>query len=191
MLPKSLFCERSHSSKVVFHLDLVWAMSCLEYFSRTYFEMVENLSKDVGNHGDDLKNPQMNHFVKKTMFEFDEKHEAFESHFKNTHNMLDEIERARRATYRLLGVRPGIFKHNGGSTKAQKNVIDDNINSSLMAGLSHSKKLPDSKTIGAFIHPIFQCETRIVQAGLCNTHQYTMGYYELEEHVIRYYKNQH
>ena len=76
-------------------------------------------------------------------------------HFENTHDMLDEIERACCATYRLLGVGLGIFEHNGGSTKAQNNVLDENINSSLIAGLSNSKKLSQSKMIGAFLHPLF------------------------------------
>ena len=81
IFPTSLYCERIQSSKVVFHLGLVGAMSCLESFSRPYFSMGDNLSKAVGNLGADLTNPRMNQLVKKTMFEFDEEHEAFESHF--------------------------------------------------------------------------------------------------------------
>ena len=53
--------------------------------------MGENLSKAVGNGGADLKSPQMNQFVKKTMFEFDEEHEAFESQFEKTNDTLDGI----------------------------------------------------------------------------------------------------
>ena len=137
-------------------------MSCLESFSRPYFSMGDNLSKAVGNLGADLTNPRMNQLVKKTMFEFDEEHEAFESHFEKTHYMLDEIERERRATYSLLGVILVIFERNWGSTKAHNNVLDDNINSSLMVGISHSNKLPESNMIGAFLHPLFRCETRML-----------------------------
>ena len=57
MFPKSLYCERIQSSKVVFHLELVRAMSCLEGLSRPYFAMGENFSKAVGNRGSDLTNP--------------------------------------------------------------------------------------------------------------------------------------
>ena len=87
-------------------------------------------------------------------------------------------------------MRLGIFERNEGITKAWKNALDENINSSLVAGLSHCKKLPESNMIGTFLHLIFQCKTRMVQAGLCTTHQFEMGYAELEELVIRYYKNQ-
>ena len=114
MLPTSLYCERSQSSKNVFHLELVWAMSCLEFLSRNYFTMGENSSKDVGNRRADLETPRMDQIVKKTMFKSDEEHEAFESHFNKTHDMLDDIECAQRATYRLLGVRLGIFECNRG-----------------------------------------------------------------------------
>ena len=57
MLPTSLYCERIQSSKFIFHLELVWAMSCLDGFSRPYFSMGGNLSKAVGNFGADLTNP--------------------------------------------------------------------------------------------------------------------------------------
>ena len=137
--------------------------------------MGENLYKAVGNRVSDLTNPRMNQLVKKIMFEFDEDHEAFESYFDNTHDMLDEIQRARFSTYRLLGVIIVILERNGVSTKVQNNVLDENIKSSLMAGLSHSRKFPKSKMIGAFLHPLFQCETRMVQAGPCTTRQYKMG----------------
>ena len=127
----------------------------------------------------------MNQLVKKTMFEFDEEYEYFVSHFKKTHDMLDEIERARRATYQLLGVWLGIFELNTGSTRAHKNALDVNINSSLMDGLSHPKNFPDSKIISTFLHPLFRFNTRMVKAGLWTTHQYKMGYAKLEERVIR------
>ena len=69
MLPTSLYCERNQSSKAVFHLELVWVMSCLEGLSRPYFAMGENLSEAVGNRGANLINPQINQLVKKTVFE--------------------------------------------------------------------------------------------------------------------------
>ena len=142
IFPTSIYCYTIQSSKVVLHLELVWYISCLEGLSRPYFAMGKHFSKAVGNGGADLTNPQMNQFVKKTMFEFDEEHEAFDSRFENTHNMLDDIELAQRATYCLLGVILGIFERNRGSTKAHNTVLDENITSSLMAGLSHSNKLP-------------------------------------------------
>ena len=80
----------------------------------------------------------------------------------------------------------GIFERNRGSIKADNTVLDENITYSLMAGISHSKKLPGSNMIGDLLHPLFQCETIVVQSGICTTHQYNMGYAELEERVIRY-----
>ena len=99
MFSTSLYCERIYISKVVLHLELVWATSCLEGLSQPYFAMGDNLSKAVGNHGADLTKPRMNQLVKNTLFEFYEEREAFELHFEKTHDILDEIERARRATY--------------------------------------------------------------------------------------------
>ena len=115
-----IYYERRQISKVVFHFELVRDKSCLDGFSWPNFEMCKNLSKAFGNRRSDLKNPRMNHLVKKTMFEFDEEHEAFELHFENIYDILDEIERARRATYGLLGARLVIFERNRGSNKAHK-----------------------------------------------------------------------
>ena len=92
MMPTSLYCERSQSSKVVFHLELIWAMSCLEGLSCPYFTMGENLSKAVGNCGANLTNPRMNQLVKKTVFEFDEEHEQFEAHFETTPVAIEDAK---------------------------------------------------------------------------------------------------
>jgi hypothetical protein len=54
----------------------------------------------------------------------------------------------------------------------------------LMAGLSHCKKLPDMKIMGALIHPLFQSkQLRVIDAGLCTRSQYDAGYDELIDHM--------
>ena len=179
------------SAEIIFHMYLQWSQSYLEYFARPYFPAGENLSKSINNRGANLIILCMNQFVKLASFNFENSDDSkkYKTDFESTHGILEGVERARRFTYRLLGIRLRLFARHSIMTKSQNDKADENIRQSSMLGLSHSMNLSERKIVGAILNPMVQSKTRITAAHLCTELQYEAVMIALEERLICYYES--
>ena len=72
-----------------------------------FFPMHENLSHVIGSRGADLTKPRLNQLVKNSDIEFED--DDYEKKYVKIHEMVPEVQVARRAAWRLLNVRMGFM----------------------------------------------------------------------------------
>lgn len=148
--------------------------------------MHENISQVIGSCGADLTKPRLNQLVKNSDIEFEDddyKEKKFE-----IHEMVPEVQVARRAAWRLLNVKMGFMTRSQGMSKQIAAEIDTDITSSINSGLQRASKLADVIIMGSILHPQFQSRQGMINAGLCSGEQYEAGILELEDRMTRWYK---
>lgn len=102
--------------------------------------------------------------------------------------MLRSIEISRRVAWRQLSTRMGFMKRCNTVSGAKSNDLDNVLNAALEAGLEETPTLGDYKILGAILNPLFQCEERMIDAGLCMQDQFSNGEVDLLERMTRYYE---
>ena len=176
------YSELSQSPKVIFHLECFEGRMAMEQLKCPFFLMFENLSETVGVK--DLTKRRKNIVVSKSNFTFND------CSFENANNavtnvdMMHEIELCRRISYRFLGLRMNFFKKTSNVSGANAES-DVDVNSDIMEGLENADRLPETKIVGAILHPLFQNEQRMVTAGLCTKAQFKAGVDNLIERMTR------
>ena len=105
------------------------------------------------------------------------------------HEMVPEVQVARRAAWRLLNVRMGFMTRSQGMSKQIAAEIDMDITSSINSGLQRASKLADVMIMGGILHPQFQGRQRMIAAGLRSGEQYEAGISDLEDRMTCWYES--
>jgi len=187
MMCVTILCDRYQTAQVSFHMELFYAKACLESLAANFFPMHENLSQVIGSRGADLTKPRLNQLVKNSDIEFED--DDYEKKYVKTHEMVPEVQVARRAAWRLLNVRMGFMTRSQGMSKQIAAGIDMDITSSINSGLRRAAKLADVMIMGGILHPQFQGRQRMIAAGLCSDEQYEAGILDLEDRMTRWYES--
>ena len=104
--------------------------------------------------------------------------------------MRDEIAMCRRIAGRQLGLRLGYYQRMNTVCRATSVDLDSKIKSAFMAGLEDVDKLPEMQMMGALLHPLYQSELRMEDAGLATAGQIQHGVDELLDCLCRYYEKE-
>ncbi|KAL7531131.1 hypothetical protein ACHAXR_003875, partial [Thalassiosira sp. AJA248-18] len=147
--------------------------------------MYENMSADVtGPRSNDLTARRLDQLVVASDFVVDT---DYSKQFKEEHEMIKEVEVARRVAYRELTVRLQFCQFPEACNKQDQEAIAVDTNQDLKAQLDECETLNVMKIMGAIVNPLFQKKKRMVAAGLCTDEQYEAGKAELLRRITRAY----
>ena len=190
MEPLSDYITICQTARVMVHMELFECCRVREKLRAPYFTMYENVSEKQGVK--DLTVREKNIIVSMEDYvTYDNNPRAYEYDKMERHVMMEEIAIARRASWRLLGIRFGMVERNSilGTSKRSSDV-DNDLSFPIDAGLIPTSALSDMKVIGLFANPLFQNSERMIDAGMLTAEQMAAGEVEFVDRLERFHERQ-